>query len=50
MFSTLSGLTQHLEARALRNGALTYQNAVSSVGEQLLQLGLPKLKMLMEGI
>ena len=45
-FSTLSGLTRHLEAGACRGGTTTMENALKFVEERLSQLGLGGIKLL----
>ena len=45
-FSTLSGLTQHLESGACEGGKATFLKAVVYVEERLNQLGLGDLRLL----
>ena len=48
-FSTLSGLTRHLEAGACRGGMATFRNAISFVEEQLRLCGFGYVKLLVGG-
>jgi hypothetical protein len=45
-FSTLSGLTQHLESGACQGGVTTFKKAVKYVEEQLKVLGFGGAKLL----
>ena len=47
-FSTLSGLTQHLESGACQGKLETFRRAIRYVEDQLKLLGLPGVKLLIE--
>ncbi|KAI4159935.1 MAG: hypothetical protein LQ342_006151 [Letrouitia transgressa] len=49
-FSTLSGLTRHLEAGACRGGRTTFRSAIAFVEEQLLRLGIVGVKLLVDAM
>ena len=47
-FSTLSGLTQHLEAGACQGGIETFRNVIGFAQDRLSDLGVNRLKLLAE--
>ena len=47
-FSTLSGLTQHLESGACQGGLATFKKAIRYVEEQLQLLGFGGVKLLLD--
>ncbi len=47
-FSTLSGLTQHLESGACRGGVATFEKAIRYVEEQLKVLGFGGVRLLLD--
>ncbi|KAI4217441.1 MAG: hypothetical protein LQ351_000036 [Letrouitia transgressa] len=47
-FSTLSGLTRHLEVGACSGGRSTFRSAIEFLEEQLLRLGIVGVKLLVE--